>query len=142
MILIEKKEVLYMNVLCIGLVDEKRLIALLKQIANESLEFYCISHIEEAKTVIMTHNINLFFCDLAFSEEKVERFIEDVEALQNNSVRGVFVHDKENNPLAIKAINSCVMIDYILRPYDAECVVKTWIYYLENREYRYYFDAV
>lgn len=127
-----------MNILFIGVEDRLVLMPMLQDVIGQTVDFFLTDTIQQAPKLIAQYKINLFICDLKFPEKQVLQLIDALDSPHKRDVRGVFIHDEANYTLARKGINSYVMRDYILRPYDKERIAEVWGNCVEDKLYKYH----
>lgn len=115
-----------MNVLMIGTKDKKELEMYMQETYNEPLQFYYTDSIEEAPKNIVNLLIQLFVCDLKYTDTQVRNLVDSIGDFMFSPTRGIFIHDEKEDFLAIYGLNSYIIKDYILRPYDEERVSEMW----------------
>ncbi|WP_409969099.1 hypothetical protein RFF05_03860 [Bengtsoniella intestinalis] len=115
-----------MNILMIGLDDGDKVIDMMKKTVDEDMNFTIADSIVNAPSLIEEKAIDLFLCDLKYKDEEVIGLIKNIGDFFANPIRGVFIHSSENYPIAIVGINSSIIVDYIVRPYDENRFVEMW----------------
>lgn len=115
-----------MNVLMIGTEDRKYLEICMQEMYNEPIQFYYTDSIQEAPENIENLRIQLFVCDLKYTDTQVRNLVDSIGDFMFSPTRGVFIHDEKEDLLAIYGLNSCIIKDYILRPYDKGRIGEMW----------------
>ncbi|WP_409969837.1 hypothetical protein RFF05_08015 [Bengtsoniella intestinalis] len=127
-----------MNILLVSVDDRVDLIPMLQEAIDEPIDFFLSDNIEQVPQFIAQHKIDLFICDLKFPEQQVVQMVDAIDSPHNRDVRGVFLHSEPNHTLSRIGINSCVMRDYLLRPYDKARIATMWRHCLNDKLYKYH----
>lgn len=115
-----------MNILSIGANDHAHLSDLLQRVATQPVELFHTDDIALAPSLMVQHQIALFICDLKFGEVAVRSLISALGDDPSTFCRGVFISDEADYGLSIFGLNSYLINDYILRPYDEERIEEMW----------------
>lgn len=115
-----------MTILSIGANDHEYLSKLIQQVVTEPVEFYHIKDILSAPNFIMQNQVSLFICDLKFGEGEVRSLVSALNDDPSACYRGVFISDRADYDLSIYGLNTHLINDYILRPYDKARVEEMW----------------